>query len=136
VPAHGAACRALRRRAAGSAPAPGRAAAAGRDVPDRPAPRGAELRYAVELRNASPTETIRFERCPIVVETLAPAGRPEAHALNCRGAKPLAPGRSLRFEMRLRVAANAPVGPNGLFWELDPLGAQGPEVASRVVVGA
>jgi hypothetical protein len=104
------------------------------DPPPLHARRGAGLRFAVQLRNTSRTETVRFDRCPIVVEALAPAGAPEAHALNCRGAKPIAPGGSLTFEMRLRVPPRAPLGPNGLFWELDPVGAQGPEVVSRVIV--
>ena len=41
--------------------------------------RGAELRYVVDLRNASRTETVRFDRCPIFVESIAPAGLPESH---------------------------------------------------------
>jgi hypothetical protein len=37
--------------------------------------------------------------------------------------------------MRIRVPARAPLGANGLFWELDPLGAQSPEAVARVIVG-
>jgi hypothetical protein len=95
--------------------------------------RGESLRYSVAIRNEG-RATVRFDQCPFAVELLAPAGRPEAHRLNCRAARPLAPRASLRFEMRIRVPADAPVGPNGLFWELDPLGAGGPQVVSRLVV--
>jgi hypothetical protein len=79
---------------------------------------------------------VSFERCPLVVEMLAPSGRPEVHQLNCRAARPIAPGGSLRFEMRVKIPARAPLGANGLFWELDPVGAGGPEAVSRIVVSA
>ncbi len=44
------------------------------------------------------------------------------------------PAGSLRFEMRIQVPADAPAEANGLFWELDPTGAQGPQAVSRLVV--
>jgi hypothetical protein len=94
---------------------------------------GSDLRYAVRLRNLSQT-TISFAHCPLVVEMLAPAGGSEAHRLNCAAARALAPGRSETFEMRIAVPASAPTGANGLFWELDPLGARGPEAVARVLV--
>jgi hypothetical protein len=97
--------------------------------------RGQELRFAVDLRNRSTTDTVRFDgRCPLVAEKFAPVGSTEAHQLNCRGAAPIAPGQAQWFEMRVRVPANAPVGPNGLFWRLDPVGDFGPQVVARVVV--
>jgi hypothetical protein len=96
--------------------------------------RGGLLRYSVLLRNESP-RTLAFTRCPLVAEMLAPNGAVEAHELNCGGSSPLRPGDALRFEMRLRVPSDAPLGANGLFWEMDPLGAQGPEIVSRVIVG-
>jgi hypothetical protein len=96
--------------------------------------RGESLRYSVAIRNEG-RATVRFDgECPFAVELLAPAGRPEAHRLNCGAARPLAPRATLRFEMRMRIPTHAPVGPNGLFWELDPLGAGGPQVVSRLVV--
>jgi hypothetical protein len=97
------------------------------------AARGQLARYAVVLTNRSAT-TVRFDRCPLLIEALEPAGRPEAHELNCAGAHPIAPRRSLSFEMRIRVPGDAPLGTNGLFWELDPLGAQAPEVVSKLRV--
>jgi hypothetical protein len=96
--------------------------------------RGQLLRYSVALRNEG-RETVGFGNCPFAVELLAPAGKPEAHPLACAAAHPLAPHSTLRFEVRIRIPSAAPVGPNGLFWELDPLGAQSPEVVSRVIVG-
>jgi hypothetical protein len=95
--------------------------------------RGELLAYSVAIRNAGHA-TVGFDKCPFAVEMLAPAGAPEAHRLNCSAARPLAPRASLRFEMRIRVPAAAPLGPNGLFWELDPLGAGGPQVVSRLIV--
>ena len=104
------------------------------EPPPLAAKRGTELRYAVELRNPSRTATVAFDRCPLVAQLLAPAGSLRATLLNCRVADALAPGEAERFEMRLHVPKDAPIGPNGLFWELDPTGAQGPEVVARVVV--
>jgi hypothetical protein len=104
----------------------------GGDVPLR-GKRGEVVRFAVVLRNTS-AQAVRFDRCPLLVELLAPAGRAEAHQLNCRAATPIQPAGSLRFEMRIQVPPNAPAGDNGLFWELDPTGAQGPQAVSRVAV--
>jgi len=95
--------------------------------------RGEVVRFAVQLHNAS-AEAVRFDRCPLLIEMLAPAGRAEVHQLNCRAASPIQPAGSLRFEMRIRVPADAPAAGNGLFWELDPTGAQGPQAVSRLVV--
>jgi hypothetical protein len=104
----------------------------------QPAPphgrRGQTVAFAVELRNASSTGTVRFDRCPVLAELLAPAGGTEAYELNCAAAAPIPPGGALRFEMRLRVPVAAPLGPNGLFWALDATGSQPLEVISRVVV--
>ena len=62
------------------------------------------------------------------------SGRRRPHRLNCAAAKPIAPGRAQWFEMRVQVPPNAPLGPNGLFWRLDPTGDFGPQVVARVVV--
>jgi len=97
--------------------------------------RGGTARFAVLLRNPSAVP-IPFDHCPLVVELLAPAGRPEAHQLNCRAAGQLPAHGSLRFEMRIDVPADAPTGNNGLFWELDPTGGQSPEAVSRLVIAA
>lgn len=97
--------------------------------------RGTLVRYAVRLRNVS-TAPITFDHCPLVAEMLLPASTPEAHQLNCTAASPIAPGGSLWFEMRIAIPRNAPLGNNGLFWELDPTGAQGPQVVSGIVVTA
>ena len=95
--------------------------------------RGGTVRFAVLLQNPS-SAPVPFDHCPLVVEMLAPAGRPEAHQLNCRAAGVLPAGGALRFEMRVPVPADAPDGANGLFWELDPTGSQGPQVTARVTV--
>lgn len=95
--------------------------------------RGQTARFVVELRNAT-AAPVPFDRCPLFVELLAPAGRPEVHQLNCQAAGELPAGGSLRFEMHIQVPTDAPSGDNGLFWELDPTGAAGPEAVSRVEV--
>ena len=95
--------------------------------------RGAVVPFAVQLHNSA-AAPVRFERCPLVAEMLAPAGTTEVHELNCRGAGQIPPGASIGFEMRIKVPAAAPLGNNGLFWELDPTGTQSLEVVSRLVV--
>lgn len=105
------------------------------DGPGSPltAKRGHVARFVIRLQNMSPV-TVRFDRCPLMAEVLAPSGRTEVHQLNCRSAGPIPPGRSLLFEMRIDVPPGAPLGKNGLLWELDPTGAQYPETVSGLVV--
>ena len=97
------------------------------------AKRGQVARFVIRLQNTS-TAAVRFDRCPLIAEVLAPSGRTEVHQLNCRPAGPISPGSSLFFEMRIDVPPAAPLGKNGLLWELDPTGAQYPEAVSGLVV--
>jgi hypothetical protein len=97
--------------------------------------RGETVGFSVLLLNPSSTP-VSFERCPLVIQMLAPAGQPEVHPLNCRAAGELPAGGSLRFEMRIQIPVSAPAGDNGLFWQLDPTGAHGPEASSRITVTA
>ena len=95
--------------------------------------RGGFLRFRIVLRNTSQT-TVRFDRCPAYEEQLAPAGKVEVYDLNCAAAHPIGPGKQLAFSIRLRVPENAPLGPNGLFWALDPFGVRTPQVHARVLI--
>ena len=52
--------------------------------------------------------TATFERCPAYIAQLAPAGRVEAHQLNCAAAHPIAPGKSEAFAMRAARPAQRP----------------------------
>jgi len=97
------------------------------------AERGGIARFEVVLENLSDTAA-RFDRCPSYVQQLAPRGDVEVYALNCRAAHAIAPGKSLAFAMRIRVPRDAPLGANGLFWELDPFGARAPQLHTRVTV--
>lgn len=108
---------------------------AGAPVSTLRAARGSTLRYVVELRNASTSQTLRFDTCPLFVQELAPRGSIEPHSLNCAGAHAVRPSGTIRFDIQLAIPSDAPVGDNGLFWELDPLGVQGPEATARVIVG-
>jgi len=104
-------------------------------VIDQPveAARGGLLHYVVVLKNTS-RAPVRFDRCPSYVQQLVPAGQVEVHALNCRAAKPIAPGGSEAFAMQVRVPKNAPIGGNGLFWALDPFGAKAPQLNARATI--
>ena len=95
--------------------------------------RGQVARFVIRLHNESATP-VRFDGCPLLAENLAPSGQIEIHQLNCRSASSISPGGSLFFEMLIHVPASAPPGKNGLFWELDPTGAQYPEAVSGLVV--
>jgi uncharacterized protein DUF4232 len=104
-------------------------------VPGQPlyARRGQLLRFRVVLTNPLATP-VRFRSCPAYALQLVPGGTVEAHDLNCAAAHPIGAHRSEAFAMQLRVPADAPIGQNGLFWELDPFGAQAPQVHARVTV--
>jgi hypothetical protein len=95
--------------------------------------RGRLLRFRVVLRNRSHT-TAGFQHCPAYIEQLAPSGTVETHQLNCAAAHPIAPGKREAFAMRIRVPRNAPIGANGLFWELDPLGSRNPQLQAKVTI--
>jgi hypothetical protein len=104
-------------------------------VPGQPvhARRGGILHYRVVLKNDSKT-TARFDHCPAYIQQLAPRGKVEAYDLNCSAARSIAHGQSLAFAMRVRVPRDAPLGPNGLFWELDPFGIRAPQLHARVTI--
>jgi hypothetical protein len=95
--------------------------------------RGGVARFEVVLKNLSSTPAT-FDRCPSYVEQLAPRGDIEVYALNCRAARPIEPGKSVAFAMEIRVPRDAPIGVNGLFWELDPFGARAPQLHARVEI--
>jgi hypothetical protein len=104
-------------------------------IPGQPvhARRGGILRFRVVLKNLSKT-TARFNDCPAYVTQLAPSGGVQVYNLNCAAAHPLRPGGSEVFAIELRVPKTAPIGANGLFWELDPWGIQGPQLHARVTI--
>ncbi|MBO0833651.1 MAG: DUF4232 domain-containing protein [Actinobacteria bacterium] len=95
--------------------------------------RGGVAHFLVRLQNRSRAR-VRFDSCPLVAEALGPVGVTEVHQLNCRAAHSIPPGGSLYFEMLIHVPAKAPLGKNGLLWELDPTGAQYPEAVAGLVV--
>ena len=71
---------------------------------------GATLRYLVTLAN--PTDTaVRLDPCPSYTEAVASVHRNlhPAFFLNCDTVRLIAPGRRVRYEMRLRLPAVAPV---------------------------
>jgi hypothetical protein len=95
--------------------------------------RGQTLEFRVVLHNASGS-TVHFDRCPAYAEQLAPLGGVEVYDLDCGAAHAIPPGGSEAFATRVKVPKNAPVGVNGLFWALDPLGGIAPQLNARVVV--
>jgi hypothetical protein len=96
--------------------------------------RGGVLRYAVALTNVS-ARTFRFRSCPIYLQQLSPGTRrPERHVLNCRPVGVLRPRARAIFAMVLRVPVAAPLGANGLFWELAPRTYLPPSADARVLV--
>jgi Domain of unknown function (DUF4232) len=96
--------------------------------------RGAMLHFRVVVRNID-SVTARFDRCPSYVEQLVPAGTVAVYRLNCKAARAIAPGGREAFAIEVRVPKDAPLGANGLFWALDPLGARSPQLNARVLVG-
>jgi hypothetical protein len=93
------------------------------------------LRYLVALTNTG-TRVFRFARssCPAYVQQLVPSVSPQAYVLNCRPAAPVEPGLTLRFEMLMRIPADAQLGNGGLSWELAPRTYEPPFATAAVVV--
>lgn len=58
----------------------------------------------------------------------------EVYNLSCAAAHPLKPGASEAFAIELHVPESSPVGPNGLFWQLDPWGTQMPQLHAGVAI--
>jgi hypothetical protein len=95
--------------------------------------RGEILRFRVVLQNTS-RSPLRFNRCPAYVQQLVPSGEVEVYELNCARARPIGPGQSEAFAMQIRVPQSAPLGGNGLFWGLDPFGANRLQVHARATI--
>jgi hypothetical protein len=87
------------------------------------------------LRIACLVDRRGLERCPAHIAQLGPAGRVEAHQINCPAARPIAPGKSVAFAMRVRVPRNAPLGANGLSGSSIPLASHTPQLHARVKIG-
>jgi uncharacterized protein DUF4232 len=102
-------------------------------IPGQPvrARRGGTLHFRVVLTNASKAPA-GFGHCPAYVQQLVPSGKVEVYDLNCDAAHAIRHGTSLAFAMQIRVPKDAPLGNNGLFWELDPFGTQMPSLHARV----
>jgi Protein of unknown function (DUF4232) len=95
--------------------------------------RGGMLRYSVVLMNVSALP-FRFRSCPTYLEQLSPKGKPELYVLNCRPMGTVGPRARAVFAMVLRVPADAPLGVNGLGWELAPRTYLPPFVGAPVLV--
>jgi hypothetical protein len=97
--------------------------------------RGGELlHFRVALTNTG-DRPFRFARtsCPIYIEQMLPA-RPQPYVLNCRPVAPIAPHRSVLFEMQISIPANARLGNNSLTWELAPKTYEAPFAPAAVWV--
>lgn len=81
--------------------------------------RGRPFRYELAVKNVS-RRLFRFHSCPTYSEQFAPRGPRQTYVLNCRPVGALAPGSSAVFAMVIGVPVAAPLGANGLAWELAP----------------
>jgi hypothetical protein len=93
---------------------------------------GSWFSYSVVLTNRS-RHVFRFGRsCPTYTEGFA---RPQAYVLNCRPVGSIAPRKSIRFAMRLRVPRHLdPSGP-AFGWTLAPHSWNAPQALGVVTVG-
>jgi len=80
--------------------------------------RGSTLVYYVTLKNASGTD-YRLDPCPDYTEILGGKVAVAEYQLNCSPAGHIAPGTSVKFEMRLTIPSSVPIGPNELMWALN-----------------
>jgi hypothetical protein len=82
------------------------------------AKRGSTLVYYVMVKNTSATD-YRLVPCPDYTEILGGKAAVAEYQLNCSPVGHIAPGTSVKFEMRLTLPGNVPVGPNELRWALN-----------------
>jgi len=96
--------------------------------------RGELLHFRVALTNTG-NRPFRFARtsCPIYIEQMLPAPA-QPYVLNCRPVAPIAPHRSVLFEMQIPIPANARLGNNSLTWELAPKTHEAPFAPAAVWV--
>jgi hypothetical protein len=92
--------------------------------------RGATLVYFVTIRNDG-SRDYRLQPCPDYFEFLMGVKNGPTYQLNCPPAGLIAPGRSVKFEMRLAIPSGEPTGSSYINWSLqdrriDPGAAQAP----------
>ncbi|HLY87133.1 MAG TPA: DUF4232 domain-containing protein [Gaiellaceae bacterium] len=94
---------------------------------------GRWLAYTVVLRNRS-GRVFRFGRtCPAYVEGFG--GRSDvAYVLNCHAVGPIAPHRTARLAMRIRVPVRLQAGTDALGWNLAPHSWNAPQALATVNV--
>jgi hypothetical protein len=81
------------------------------------AKRSSTLVYYVTVKNTSATD-YRLDPCPNYVEILGGKAAVAEYQLNCSPVGHIAPGTSVKFEMRLALPSSVPIGTNELRWAL------------------
>jgi hypothetical protein len=79
--------------------------------------RGSTLVYFVTVTNTSVAD-YKLDPCPDYIEILGPKQAVARYRLNCGPVGHIAPGSSVKFEMRLAVPASIASGPEHLIWTL------------------
>ena len=94
--------------------------------------RGSWHSYTVVLTNRA-RRTFRFGRkCPVYTEGFGGLASQQAYVLNCRPVGSIAPGRSVRFAMRIRVPRRLPLSAPSFGWTLAPHTWNAPEALAVV----
>jgi hypothetical protein len=79
--------------------------------------RGSTLVYYVTVKNASSAD-YRLDPCPDYTEFVGDKVAAADYQLNCAPVGHLAPGASVKFEMKLSLPTTVPSGPTQLLWAL------------------
>jgi len=92
--------------------------------------RGATLIYFVTIRNDG-SRNYELQPCPDYFEFLTGIKNGPSYQLNCSPVGLIAPGRSVKFEMRMPIPSGQPAGSSYINWGLqdgriDPAAAQAP----------
>lgn len=92
--------------------------------------RGATLTYFVTIRNDG-SRDYQLQPCPDYFEFLTGVKNGPTYQLNCSPVGLIAPGRSVKFEMRMVIPAAQPTGSSYINWamqdgRIDPRDAQAP----------
>lgn len=89
--------------------------------------RGTVAVFHIELTNTSPRAFAFGKPCPLFVETLnVKPSHVELHRLNCRAAGTIGPGKTIVFEMHVRVPTDAARGSASFTWSLAPVSVNSP----------
>ena len=94
---------------------------------------GSTLVYYVTIKNTSQSD-YRLDPCPNYVEILGAKNAVAEYQLNCSPVGHIAPGASVKFEMKLSLPSTVPLGTMQLQWALLDGRVASPNVHTSIAI--